>query len=263
MKMNLFQVDAFTGNPFSGNPAAVCLLDAVRNDRWMQQVAREMNLSETAFLLPQDDGFSLRWFTPMTEVDLCGHATLASAHVLWETGLLAADESARFYTRSGLLTAVTHPPFIELNFPALSQTPADAPPGLIAALGVTAVYVGQCGAKYLIEVADEASVRQLQPDFAALRQLPGRGVVVTSAAATPGYDFVSRYFAPWVGIDEDPVTGSIHCCLGPFWGARLGKETLTAYQASTRGGVLQIRMDGERVRLGGTAVTVFRGSLTV
>ena len=263
MKMNLFQVDAFTDKPFAGNPAAVCLLETARDDAWMRQLAQEMNLSETAFLLPQDDGFSLRWFTPTTEVNLCGHATLASAHVLWEAGILAADEEARFYTRSGLLTAVHHPPIIELNFPAQSQTPAEAPPELLAALGVTPVYVGQCGNKYLIEVADEAIVRQLQPDFAALRQLPGRGVTITSAASSPGYDFVSRYFAPWIGIDEDPVTGSIHRCLGPFWGARLGKETLTAYQASARGGVLQIRMDGERVYLGGTAVTVFRGTLVV
>lgn len=263
MKTNLFQVDAFTDKLFSGNPAAVCLLDAARDDVWMRNVAAEMNLSETAFLLPQDDGFSLRWFTPTTEVDLCGHATLASAHVLWETGLLAADEVARFYTRSGLLTAVTHPPVIELNFPAQSQTPAGAPPALLAALGVTPVYVAQCGAKYLIEVADEATVRQLRPDFAALRQMPGRGVAVTSAASSPDYDFISRYFAPWVGIDEDPVTGSIHCCLGPFWGERLGKTTLNAYQASPRGGAFQIRLDGERVRLGGTAVTIFCGALVV
>jgi PhzF family phenazine biosynthesis protein len=263
MKMNLFQVDAFADKPFSGNPAAVCLLDRARDDEWMRLLAAEMNLSETAFLLPQDDGFSLRWFTPTTEVDLCGHATLASAHVLWETGLLAAAESARFYTRSGLLTAVNHPPFIQLNFPALPQTPTPAPPDLIAALGVDPIYVGQTGEKYLIEVADEASVRQLQPDFAALRQMPGRGVAVTSVSSSPDYDFVSRYFAPWVGIDEDPVTGSIHCCLGPFWGARLGKTALKAYQASPRGGALQIQLDGERVRLGGTAVTLFRGSLTV
>jgi PhzF family phenazine biosynthesis protein len=268
MKTNLFQVDAFTDKSFAGNPAAVCLLETAQDDAWMRQLAQEMNLSETAFLLPQDDGFSLRWFTPTTEINLCGHATLASAHVLWETGILAADEVARFYTKSGVLTAVgdprSHIPLlIELNFPAQSQTPAEAPPELLAALGVTPVYVGQCGNKYLIEVADEAIVRQLQPDFAALRQMPGRGVAVTSKATTPGYDFVSRYFAPWVGIDEDPVTGSVHCCLGPFWGARLGKETLTAYQASARGGVLQVRMDGERVHLGGTAVTVFRGTLVV
>ncbi len=268
MKTNLFQVDAFTDTPFAGNPAAVCLLETARDDEWMRQLAQEMNLSETAFLLPQNDGFSLRWFTPTTEVALCGHATLASAHVLWETGILAADEVARFYTKSGVLTAVgdprSHiPPIIELNFPAQSQTPAEAPPELLAALGVTPVYVGQCGNKYLIEVANETMVRQLQPDFAALRQMPGRGVAVTSTASSPEYDFISRYFAPWVGIDEDPVTGSIHCCLGPFWGARLGKEALTAYQASSRGGVLRIRLDGERVRLGGTAVTVFRGALVV
>ncbi|MCP4427858.1 MAG: PhzF family phenazine biosynthesis protein [Chloroflexi bacterium] len=263
MKMNLFQVDAFTDKPFAGNPAAVCLLDEARDDAWLLNVAQEMNLSETAFLLPQDDGYSLRWFTPATEVDLCGHATLASAHILWEMGLLAAAESARFFTRSGLLTAVLHPPHIELNFPALNQTPADAPPELLTALDVEPVYVGKTGAKYLIEVADETIVRRLKPDFAALRQMPGRGVVVTSAASSPEYDCVSRYFASWVGIDEDPVTGSIHCCVGPFWGERLGKGALIAYQASPRGGVLQIQLDGDRVRLAGQAITVFRGELVM
>jgi len=259
--IRLFQVDAFTDKAFAGNPAAVCLLSSPKDETWMLQVAREMNLSETAFLVQQDEGFSLRWFTPTTEVDLCGHATLASARVLWESGVLPAGEPARFHTRSGLLTARQSDNLIELDFPALAQTAATAPPALLAALGAAPVYVGRFGGRYLLQVESEALVRNLKPDFQALRALPGRGVVVTSLSATPDHDFVSRYFAPWVGIDEDPVTGSAHCCLGPFWGARLGKERLTAVQASARGGIVHIRLQGERIVLGGHAVTVLRGEL--
>ena len=261
MATRIYQVDAFTDRAFAGNPAAVCLLSAPRHEAWMAQVAREMNLSETAFLFARDDGFALRWFTPTTEVDLCGHATLASAQVLWESGVLPAGQPACFHTRSGLLTARQSDGLIELDFPALAQTAAIAPAALLAALGVEPVYIGRFGEKYLLEVESEEIVRRLKPDFQALRALPGRGVVVTSLAATPGHDFVSRYFAPWVGVDEDPVTGSAHCCLGPYWGARLGKERLTAVQASARGGVVHIRLQGERVVLGGHAVTVLRGEL--
>ena len=261
MATRIYQVDAFTDRAFAGNPAAVCLLSAPRHEAWMLQVAREMNLSETAFLLAQDDGFALRWFTPTTEVDLCGHATLASAQVLWESGVLPSGQPARFHTRSGLLTARQNDGLIELDFPALAQTAAPVPPALLAALGVEPVYVGQFGGRYLLQVESEAIVRNLKPDFQALRALPGRGVAVTSVSVSPSYDFVSRYFAPWVGIDEDPVTGSAHCCLGPFWGARLGKERLTAMQASARGGIVHIRLQGERVVLGGHAVTVLRGEL--
>ena len=261
MDMKLFQVDAFTSAPFAGNPAAVCILPEKQDEQWMQQVAREMNLSETAFLLKQPDGFSLRWFTPATEVNLCGHATLASAHVLWEVGLISVTEQAQFHTRSGLLTAKRHGNLVELDFPALSEEPAEAPAELIAALQVTPRYVGKFGAKYLIEVNDEETVRKLDPDFPALRKMPGRGIVVTSIASTAPYDFVSRYFAPWVGVDEDPVTGSAHCCLGPYWGQRLGKQELKAYQASARGGEVHIRLGQERVYLSGNAVTVFSGTL--
>jgi len=257
----LFQVDAFTDRAFAGNPAAVCLLSGPKDETWMQQVAREMNLSETAFLVEQDDGFSLRWFTPTTEVDLCGHATLASAHALWESGVLQAGQPARFHTRSGLLTARQKNDLIELDFPALAQTAATAPLTLLAALGTAPVYVGQFGGRYLLQVESEAIVRNLKPDFPALRAMPGRGVVVTSLSAGPDHDFVSRYFAPWVGIDEDPVTGSAHCCLGPYWGQQLGKNRLSAIQASARGGVIQIRLEGERVVLGGNAVTISRGEL--
>jgi PhzF family phenazine biosynthesis protein len=261
--ITIFQVDAFTQKPFAGNPAAVCLLPAPRDEAWMQHVAREMNLSETAFLCKQEDGFSLRWFTPATEVDLCGHATLASAHVLWESGLLKPGEQARFHTRSGLLTAEHKEGLVELNFPVLLEEPAIASAELVAALGIEAKYVGRFGARYLLEVETEAVVRGLKPDFHLLRALPGRGVVVTSVSVSGEYDFISRYFAPWVGVDEDPVTGSVHCCLGPFWGRRLEKKRLTAYQASARGGVIHIQLKGERVYLGGCAVTVLRGELLV
>ncbi len=261
MNIQLYQVDAFTNTAFAGNPAAVCLLPEPADGGWMQQVAAEMNLSETAFLLPQDQGFLLRWFTPAVEVDLCGHATLASAHVLWETGRLPHPAVARFYTRSGPLTAAWEDGFIKLDFPALAWEAAEISPELCAALGVSPRYVGRFGGRYLIEVESEAHVRALKPDFSALRRLPGRGIAVTSRAADPGFDFVSRYFAPWVGVNEDPVTGSAHCCLGPFWGERLGKQKLTACQVSARGGELRVVLEGERVQLGGQAVTVLSGQL--
>jgi PhzF family phenazine biosynthesis protein len=255
-----FHVDAFTARPFAGNPAAICLLDGPRDPDWMRQVAAEMNLSETAFVVPQEGGFGLRWFTPVIEVDLCGHATLAAAHVLWESRRLAAGAVARFHTRSGWLTAARDAGWITLDFPALSIVPGPVPDTLVEALGADARFTGACGARSVIEVADEATVRGLRPDFALLRSVPGRALIVT-AAADPGsgYDFVSRYFAPWVGVDEDPVTGAAHCSLGPFWGARLGKATLFAYQASPRGGALRVELAGDRVRLAGQAVTVVSG----
>jgi PhzF family phenazine biosynthesis protein len=261
MTQPIIQVDAFADAPFRGNPAAVCLLLAPRDDVWMQSVAGEMNLSETAFLTRQDDGFNLRWFTPTTEVDLCGHATLASAHVLWEIGELAPKQQARFHTRSGLLTAERDGDWIMLNFPVKPATPVDPPPELIEALGVEARYVGKNDWDYIIEVDDEATVRGLQPDFGVFKTLGVRGIMVTSRADGDEFDFVSRFFAPGSGIDEDPVTGSAHCCLAPFWQERLGKSEFVAYQASARGGVLRVRIDGERVHLGGQAVTVLRGEL--
>lgn len=261
MGVNIYQVDAFTREPFRGNPAAVCVLTEPRDETWMAAVAREMNLSETAFLLRQEDGFSLRWFTPAVEVELCGHATLASAHILWETGLLAPEEKARFHTASGLLTAGPKGQQIELNFPATPPVETELPPGLVKALGVQPLYAGKSPYDYLIEVATEEVVRALQPDFPAVKALTERGVMVTSQTSMPGYDFVSRFFAPAAGINEDPVTGSAHCCLGPFWAARLGKEELLAYQASARGGVVGVRLIGERAALLGRAVTVLRGEL--
>lgn len=261
MGLRIVQVDAFTDTPFRGNPAAVCVLPDERDAAWMQAVAAEMNLSETAFLLKRADGFGLRWFTPAVEVDLCGHATLASAHVLWEDRHLAREAQARFHTKSGLLTADRSGEWIELDFPVKPATPAAAPPGLAEALGAAPKYVGRNQFDYLVEVDSEDTVRALAPDHAALATLPVRGVIVTSRASTHGFDFVSRFFAPGSGIAEDPVTGSSHCALGPFWGARLGKTQMLAYQASARGGVVRVRLAGERVALGGQAVTVLRGEL--
>ncbi len=259
MTIKIYQVDAFTEKPFSGNPAAVCLLPQAKDAAWMQAVAKEMNLSETAFLLKQEDGYKLRWFTPAVEVDLCGHATLASAHILWETGILHGGEEARFHTRSGWLTALSKGGEIELNFPAKTDAPADAPSGLLDALKVQAKYIGKSKFDYLVQVDSEETVRGLKPDFASLKNIPVRGVIVTSKAATPGYDFISRFFAPAAGVNEDPVTGSAHCTLGPFWSRQLGKSDFLAYQASERGGVLRVRVAGDRVFLGGKAVTVLRG----
>jgi PhzF family phenazine biosynthesis protein len=261
MPVPIAVVDAFTAQPFAGNPAAVCLLGEERDAAWMQRVAAEMNLSETAFLVPRADGFGLRWFTPTVEVDLCGHATLASAHLLWETKRLRADDVARFHTRSGLLKARREGESIELVFPATPDSPTKAPPELLRALGAEPRYVGRSRFDYIVELDSEAAVRGLRPNFALLAKLPLRGVMVTAAATTPGFDFVSRFFAPSAGIDEDPVTGSAHCCLAPYWSRRLGKDEFMAAQVSARGGVLRVRLAGDRVLIGGQAVTTWRGEL--
>ena len=263
MGLTIIQVDAFSDRPFGGNPAAVCVQSEPLADELMLAIAREMNLSETAFLHPQADGYRLRWFTPTVEVDLCGHATLASAHVLWTEGHLAPDTQARFHTNSGLLTATRRGEWIELDFPVTPEAPIAITSDLINALAGAAVgYVGQNKFDYLVELRSEAEVRSLQPNLAALKALPVRGVIVTSQA-DPGqpYDFVSRFFAPGAGIDEDPVTGSAHCCLAPFWQQRLGKAELLGYQASARGGWVKVRCQGDRVLLSGQAVTVLRGEL--
>lgn len=273
--MRIFQVDAFTSEPYKGNPAAICLLDAPVDDAWMQAVASEMNLSETAFVevgpagaAPRGpDGvreLALRWFTPLAEVDLCGHATLATAHVLWELGEQAPR--LQFRTRSGLLSATRSGGAISLDFPALAPVAATAPPGLAEAIGADPVFVGRTRFDLFVEVADEDVVRALDPDVGALCRLPARGVIV-SAAARPstrrdgGADFVSRFFAPSVGIDEDPVTGSAHCSLAPYWARRLGRDELLGFQASRRGGIVAVHCLGERVRLTGAAVTVLAGEL--
>ncbi|MGA7670025.1 MAG: PhzF family phenazine biosynthesis protein [Nitrolancea sp.] len=261
MTQRVVQVDAFTGEAYRGNPAAVCVLDRPTDEKWMQLIAREMNLSETAFLYPTAGGFHLRWFTPAVEVDLCGHATLASAHVLWEDGHLPADQPARFQTLSGELTAVKVDEWIELNFPAEPALETHVPADLESALGLKPLHVARNRMDYLVEVENEDVVRTLRPNMALLKRIDARGVIVTSRADSQEYDFVSRFFGPAVGIDEDPVTGSSHCCLGPFWGERLGKDHLTGYQASVRGGVVRVRLAGDRVRLAGQAVTVMRGEL--
>ena len=220
-----------------------------------------MNLSETAFLVRDGSTFHLRWFTPGAEVALCGHATLASAHALWEDGRLKAGEQARFQTKSGLLTADRRGDWIEMDFPVKVDEPADAPPRLAEALGVTFRYVGRNQFDYIVEVESETALRSLKPNITLLAEIPVRGVIVTARSETNGFDFVSRFFAPAVGVNEDPVTGSAHCCLAPFWAKRLGKTELTAYQASARGGVIRVRLNGDRCILGGQAVTVLRGEL--
>lgn len=263
------QVDAFTDRPFAGNPAGVCVLPAPRDATWMQQVAAEMNVAETAFLVRRadagapasDDGWELRWFTPTVEVDLCGHATLASAHVLWEDGHLAPDAEARFHTRSGLLTARRGGPGIELDFPSEPAEALPAPEGLADALGAAPRWSGRNRMDWLVEVESAAVVRALAPDLGRLAQIPARGIIVTSRADDGVHDFVSRFFAPQAGVPEDPVTGSAHCCLAPFWVPRLGREALVGRQVSPRGGTVHARLAGDRVVLGGAAVTVLRGEV--
>jgi PhzF family phenazine biosynthesis protein len=261
MPIPISQVDAFADHPFAGNPAAVCLLPTARDARWMQNVAAEMNLSETAFLVPRDGRYDLRWFTPTVEVDLCGHATLASAHVLWESGRLRADQDARFDTRSGLLVARRDGVWIEMDFPA--DPPCETAPidGLSAMLGCDPVWVGKGRFDLFVEVDSEQTIRALKPRLNAIAALPYRGVVVTARSSSEPYDFVSRFFGPASGIDEDPVTGSAHCSLGPFWQRRLGRDELVGFQASKRGGEVRVRPSGERVILAGKAVTVLQGEL--
>ena len=261
MGQHFTQVDAFTDRPFTGNPAAVCLLPSARDPHWMQQVALEMNLAETAFLGRRPDGFDLRWFTPGAEVDLCGHATLASAHALWEEGHLKSAEPARFHTRSGLLTATLRGEHIWLDFPATPVSDTTPPDGLQQAIGVGARMVGRTIYDYLVELDSEAALRTLAPDMNLIAAIPYRGLIVTAPSADTRYDFVSRFFAPGLGIPEDPVTGSAHCGLAPYWGARLGKDEMVGYQASARGGTVLVRVEGSRVHLGGQAVTVVRGEI--
>jgi predicted PhzF superfamily epimerase YddE/YHI9 len=261
VRQPFIQVDAFTDRPFAGNPAAVCLLPEGRDPGWMQLVAREMNLAETAFLVPRADGYDLRWFTPVLEVDLCGHATLASAHVLWEERQLPPEATARFHSRSGLLTGSRRHGLIWLDFPATPAREVAAPPELVPALGATPRFVGRSRFDYLVEVESEDTVRRLAPDLTRLGRLTVRGVIVTAASARPDRDFVSRFFAPAAGVPEDPVTGSAHCALAPYWSARFGRTELCGKQLSQHGGAVRVRLDGDRVQLGGQAVTVLRGEL--
>jgi PhzF family phenazine biosynthesis protein len=257
--LTYYLVDAFTDRPLAGNPAVVCPLPNWPDAAWLQLVAREMNQSETAFLVENGDGFDLRWFTPTVEVDLCGHATLASAFALWHAGTATRGEPIRFSTRSGILTATPRGDEIELDFPLKPQERADAPAGLAEALGVEPVYVGRNQFDYLIEVSSADHLRKMNPDFARLAAVECRGTIVTARSDDARYDFLSRFFAPRAGINEDPVTGSAHCCLAGFWGKRLKKSTLVGYQASPRGGTVRVTLAGERVLLGGRAVLVSRG----
>jgi len=260
--IKIFQVDAFTGEKFRGNPAAVCLLEEEAPESWMASMAAEMNLSETAFVRPLSaKTFELRWFTPAVEVELCGHATLAAAHVLWQEEVVAEQEPIRFQTRSGTLGAGRSGGWIQLDFPGDLPQETEPVKELLIAVGADAVYCGAARFDVLIRVASEQELRSLTPDFNRLKLLQPRGVIVTAAAASAQYDFVSRFFAPAVGIDEDPVTGSAHCALAPYWSGELGKTALTAYQASARGGVLRLKVAGERVLISGEAVTVLRGEL--
>jgi predicted PhzF superfamily epimerase YddE/YHI9 len=281
--LRYFVVDAFTNRRFTGNPAAIVPLAKWEPDQWLQNVAMEMNLSETAYLVPNDSGFDLRWFTPKAEVDLCGHATIAAAIVLVQLGELSAGGRVAFSTRSGVLTAVRRGSRIQLDFPALTVTACEPPPGLLAALGdVTARYVGRGKFDYLVEVEYESAVRGIAPDFKRLATVDCRGVIVTacsdaarsdtahngaansnaSNSSAPLFDFVSRFFAPALGIDEDPVTGSAHCLLAPYWGERLGKSAMIGYQASTRGGTIYVETRGDRVLLEGEGIIFATGELT-
>lgn len=263
----LFVVDAFTREPFKGNPAAVCILEREKDEAWMQSVAAEMNLSETAFVRPLESGYELRWFTPAVEVALCGHATLASAHVLWTEGIVHPGSSIAFQTRSGVLTCMKSGGEIGLDFPSNPPEEASPPEGLLDVLGIQPVFTGRAGRAALdlmLVVDSEQIVRSLAPDFRSLGEFKDvRGLMVTSRSEDPDIDFVSRFFAPRAGIDEDPVTGSAHCCLGPYWSGRLGKTRLTAFQASSRGGILRVEVREDRVVLMGEAVTVSAGSLRI
>ncbi|MCR2803787.1 PhzF family phenazine biosynthesis protein [Paenibacillus soyae] len=269
MGLVLHIVDAFTNRRFAGNPAAVCFAEEGLTDEQMNHIAAEMNLSETAFLREAEGEWELRWFTPQTEVDLCGHATLAAAHALWDTGRLAAELQAVFLTRSGRLTVTRRGEWLDMDFPSEPAAAVTAPKELIEALGLIPRFVGRNRMDYLVEVDSEQTVRTLAPDMSLLGRLETRGVIVTSLAAdggqpssqASGYDFVSRAFFPAIGIDEDPVTGSAHCALAPYWAKRLRKKELAGYQASSRGGLVGMKLMGDRVLLSGQAVTVLRGEL--
>ncbi|MDA8229573.1 MAG: PhzF family phenazine biosynthesis protein [Desulfitobacterium hafniense] len=261
MSISIYQVDAFTEKAFKGNPAGVCILAEEKSETWMQAVANEMNLSETAFLYKQDGYFDLCWFTPTVEVDLCGHATLASAHILWEMGYLNKREEARFQTKSGLLTAKLDSDWILLDFPAEPSSEATAPDFITEALKASPVYSGKNRMDYIFELESEEAVKNLEPHLNLLKELDCRGIIVTSRSNSDEYDFVSRFFGPRAGVDEDPVTGSAHCCLGTYWQERLGKSELVGYQASARGGMVKVKVVGDRVILAGKAVTVLKGEL--
>lgn len=256
--MKLYQVDAFTSELFKGNPAGVCILDKNISEEIMQNIAMEMNLSETAFLLKKDEGYILRWFTPEEEVDLCGHATLASAHILWEEDYLDKDKEAIFYTKSGVLKAFKNDEYITLDFPLEKANEITPPEELVKAFNIPFLFVGKNRMDYLIEIQDEEILKKLKPDFELLEKVEARGIIITSRSSKTEFDFISRFFAPRVGIKEDPVTGSAHSCLGPYWSEKLKKNQLMAYQASKRGGELNLHLVGDRIYISGKAITFFK-----
>lgn len=256
-----FVVDAFADRAFAGNPAAVVLLPQWKEDTWLQNVAMEMNLSETAFLVRNESGWDLRWFTPKAEVDLCGHATIAAAIVLGRVGQLADGAAANFSTRSGILTAARRGSRIQLDFPKLDVAPCEAPPGLLEALGAKATYVGRGKFDFMVEVESASALRSITPDFKQLATVSCRGIIVTARSDESQFDFESRFFAPAVGIDEDPVTGSAHCLLAPYWGRKLAKFKMVGYQASARGGIVYVERRGDRVMLEGDGVVFAAGEL--
>ncbi len=262
MPQQLYIVDAFASHRFEGNPAAVCVLREPKSLEWMQSVATELNLSETAFVRQVKDLFELKWFTPSAEVSLCGHATLAAAHVIWETGILPLTLPIVFKTLSGRLSAEKTAAWISLDFPALGVEAIEEPEGLIEAIGVVPQFVGKSRFDILIEVATEREVNAASPNIQTLAAYTAiRGVIVTAKSASVEYDFVSRFFAPSIGVSEDPVTGSAHCCLAPYWSAKLGRKDLCGYQASRRGGTVRTSLRASRVQLSGQAVTVVNGTL--
>jgi PhzF family phenazine biosynthesis protein len=259
----IFTVDSFSHQPFRGNPAGVCVLREPMDEITQRMIARELNLSETAFLQDHGDHYKLRWFTPEVEIDLCGHATLASAHVIWQEGLRPTSEQLRFRTRSGLLTATKNGEWIELDFPAYQVEPvADMTP-IAAAIGAPVLSAWLSSSqKVLAELESSAQVKSLRPDFSAIAQAAPHGLIVT-AQSEPPFDFVSRFFAPAYGINEDPVTGSAHCVLVPYWSQKLGKKELYAFQASARGGELKLRLEGDRVKIGGQATTIMKANMRI
>jgi len=259
--MKIFQVDAFADRPFKGNPAAICIMDQEMPDSWMQGLAADMNLSETAFLRKTGDVYSLRWFTPKVEVDLCGHATLASAHVLWEKDYLSINEIAKFQTKSGLLTAKKDNEWIELNFPETPVSAVEIPKGMEENLGAKIIFMGKSKFDYFAELESEDVVKKLIPDFGQLAKFEVRGIIITAKSGS--YDFVSRFFAPHAGINEDPVTGSAHSALYPYWSNKLDKKELHAFQTSERGGELKLNSDKGRVLIAGKAITIFDGNLKI
>ena len=261
--MELYNVNTFTEQAFRGNPAAVCILQEEKEEEWMQQIAKETNLPVTAFIHRIQNNYVLRWFTPTTEIPICGHGTLASAYIIWKKGYQEADKQISFHTKSGVLTSQLKGDWVQLEFPAIPEKKIIAPDLLIRALGVNLKYVGENKLDYLVEVDSEEIVRSLKPNIQSIAQLPVRGVIVTSRSNTSEYDFVSRFFSPAQGLNEDYVTGSAHCCLGTYWKRKLQKSEFTAFQASNRGGMLKVNVLDDTVFLSGKAVTIFEGNLTI